>query len=288
MHQVPTYALYGEKNSNQPMDWLHCELIPARSSRFNWEIAAHRHANLFQILNMTRGRAECLIGDLWRPLKPPVAVLVMPGVVHGFRFSPDTDGHVLTLLADQALQFPGLAPQLRPLLAQSRIIDLPSEAGPAVAQAVGAVVSDYAGSGVSRVGMIEAQLTVLLITLGRVLAADADALSPNRHAAAFRALLDRHFREQRSVAFYASQLGISEVHLNRVCRASLGRSALGVVNQRLLVEARRDLTFTLLSVKEIAYSLGFQDPAYFTRFFTKQAGMTPTEFRRRSGPHPDH
>ncbi len=284
---VPTYALYGEQTYNAATDWLHCESIPARSALFDWEIGAHRHAGLFQILNMTRGRAECLLGERWLPLPPPVAVLVMPGVTHGFRFSPDTEGHVITLLAGQALQMPQAAPELRPLLAQSRILPLPDWAALPVAQAVAAIALDYAGSSPGRLGFIEAQLTVLLITLGRVLAADAEAGRPNRHAAQFRMLLDQHFRSQRGLAFYAGRLGISDVHLNRVCRAALGCSALGAINQRLIAEARRDLTFTLLSVKEIAYSLGFDDPAYFTRFFTKQAGVTPTEFRRRSARHPD-
>ncbi len=284
---IPTYALYGEQTYSTAGDWLHCESIPARSALFDWEIGAHRHAGLFQILNMTQGRGECLIGDAWQPLPPPVAVLVMPGVTHGFRFSPDTEGHVITLLAGQALQMPQVAPELRPLLAQTRILPLPAWAAAPVAQAVVAIAADYAGSSPGRLGFIEAQLAVLMILLGRVLAAENAAARPNRHAAEFRALLDRHFRDQRGLGFYAGRLGISAVHLNRVCRAAFGLSALGVINQRLMAEARRDLTFTLISVKEIAYSLGFDDPAYFTRFFTKQAGLTPTEFRQRSARHPD-
>lgn len=284
---VPTYALYGEQTYAAAADWLHCESIKARSALFDWEIGAHRHANLFQILNMTAGKAECQMGEEWLQLVPPVAVLVMPGVIHGFRFSPDTQGHVITLLAEQALQIPRVAPELRPLLAQSRVIALPGRVAPRVEQSVAAIAEDYAASAPGRLGLIEAHIAILLITLGRMLAEDAAAGRPNRHAAQFRALLDRHFREQRSVSFYAGKLGISDVHLNRVSRASFDTSALGVINQRLIMEAKRDLTFTLLSVKEIAYSLGFEDPAYFTRFFTKQTGQTPTAFRRRSAQHPD-
>ena len=57
---------------------------------------------------------------------------------------------------------------------------------------------------------------------------------------------------------------------------------MGAISQRIVLEATRDLTFTVLSVKEIAYSLGFDDPAYFTRFFTKHTGLTPTQFRKRN------
>ena len=63
------------------------------------------------------------------------------------------------------------------------------------------------------------------------------------------------------------------------------RSALGVIHDRVIAEAARDLAFTTLKVKEIGQSLGFDDPAYFSRFFTKSAGLSPRTYRavRRSG-----
>ena len=72
---------------------------------------------------------------------------------------------------------------------------------------------------------------------------------------------------------------MSQTHLNRLCRAAFNESALGVINRRLVLEATRDLTFTFMSVKEIATSLGFADAGYFSRFFTRHAGVSPTQFR---------
>lgn len=285
---VPTYALYGETAEDFDGNWLHCESIPSRSALHAWEIGLHRHRRFFQILNITRGRAECRLGARTATALPASVVTVTPGLAHGFRFSPDIDGHVITLLAGQVERLPGGAADIRPLLAEPQVVDFRGDrpAASRIAASVAAIAEEFAGSQPGRLGLIQSHVAIVLLTLGRAVAAAAldgqGGASPGaRHAAAFRALLDRHYRSERMVAFYAGRLGVSETHLNRICRASFGTSALGTINRRLLLEATRDLTFTTMSVKEIAYSLGFDDPAYFTRFFTRHSGETPTQYRRR-------
>lgn len=287
MGQVPVYALYGEDDTEIAPNWLHCESIPARSALFDWEIGLHQHRQFFQILNITAGRATCFLDGREIVLEPPVALTVTPGTPHGFRFSPDVQGHVITLQAEQLNAVLRGSPDARRIFNTPRLVRIgDAERAEGLARCVAAIAAEFPGSAAGRAGLIEAHLAILLIELSRMVAADRDEADPDnpvsRHAAAFRALLDREFRRQRSVGFYARQLGISVMHLNRICRAAFGTSALGAVNRRVMLEASRDLTFTVLSVKEIAYSLGFDDPAYFTRFFTKQAGETPTAFRRRN------
>jgi AraC family transcriptional activator of pobA len=132
--------------------------------------------------------------------------------------------------------------------------------------------------------VIEAGLATALLLTGRAIAAGlgharAAASRTLQHAQRFRTLLDRWFREERSIAFYAGQLGITPTQLNRVCREVLDTSALGALHARLVVEAKRDLAYTLLDIKQIALTLGFADAAYFTRFFTRQTGLSPSAFR---------
>jgi AraC family transcriptional activator of pobA len=285
---IPTYALYGETGGEFDGNWLHCESIPSRSALHAWEIGLHRHRRFFQILNITRGKAECRLGERTVTVRPPAVVTVTPGLVHGFRFSPDIDGHVITLLAGQVERLPGGGADLRPLLAEPLVVGFAKgdAAAARITASVAAIAEEFAGSEPGRLGLIQSHMAIVLLTLGRAVTASAlegegGARPGARHAAAFRALLDRHYRSERMVAFYAGRLGVSETHLNRICRTAFGTSALGAITRRLMLEATRDLTFTTMSVKEVAYSLGFEDPAYFTRFFTKHAGATPTQYRRR-------
>ena len=83
------------------------------------------------------------------------------------------------------------------------------------------------------------------------------------------------------MAAYAQRLGLTVTHLNRLCREHLSDTALGIVNARILLEAKRCLIFTSLSVKETAAAVGFDDAAYFTRFFRRESGLSPLAFRER-------
>ena len=98
----------------------------------------------------------------------------------------------------------------------------------------------------------------------------------------FKALLDRDFRQHRPVQAYADALGLTAGQLSRICREVLGMSSLDVINARLLHEAQRDLVYTSSSIKQLAGELGFEDDAYFSRFFKRHTGLSPREFRAQA------
>ena len=79
---------------------------------------------------------------------------------------------------------------------------------------------------------------------------------------------------------YAAALNLTESKLNRACRSVAASSVNEVIQARLLLEAKRKLMYLPVPVATVAYELGFEDPAYFWRFFRKRAGMTPAEFRK--------
>jgi AraC family transcriptional regulator, transcriptional activator of pobA len=99
----------------------------------------------------------------------------------------------------------------------------------------------------------------------------------------FRALANDHAAEGWTVREYARALGVSVEQLSRACRATAGRSPMRMAHERLITEAKRSLIYTAMSVQEIAFSLGFDDPAYFTRFFIRREGCSPSRFRRSAG-----
>jgi len=103
----------------------------------------------------------------------------------------------------------------------------------------------------------------------------------NPRLARFNMLIDEFYKEQKFVAFYAEKLNISANYLNILCKKHLKVSATQLVQQRVCTEAKRLLQTTDLSVKEIAFRLGFTDHAYFSNFFKGQTGMTPSLFREK-------
>ncbi|MFC6688818.1 helix-turn-helix transcriptional regulator [Jhaorihella thermophila] len=97
----------------------------------------------------------------------------------------------------------------------------------------------------------------------------------------YEALIEEHFRDRWPVAAYAGELAVSPTHLNRVVRQATGGPASALITDRVLREARRMLIYTNLTAAEIAYALGFNDPAHFSRVFARGTGLPPREFRRR-------
>lgn len=95
----------------------------------------------------------------------------------------------------------------------------------------------------------------------------------------FNALIEAHYQEHWALWRYAEQIGVTEARLNDICRRMADIPSKQLVHERLLQEAKRLLVFTGVSVNQIAYQLGFKDPAYFSRIFTRQVGKAPSEYR---------
>ena len=120
---LPIFSLYGEASVPQPA-MLHIETVQSRSSLYDWEIDTHVHQGLHQVVWLRAGPVEAVLDETRTSAQGPVLIVIPPGVVHAFRFSPESDGHVLTLdatrLAEGDAQDAGSALQrLHQLLGQS-------------------------------------------------------------------------------------------------------------------------------------------------------------------------
>lgn len=105
----------------------------------------------------------------------------------------------------------------------------------------------------------------------------------NRTFVCFRQLLEKNFRSAHTVQEYAEWLNISTRTLTKYVSQSTHSSPLQIINDRITLEATRQLQHTSLNIKEIAYGLGFEDPSYFVKFFKRQTHKMPSEFRKESG-----
>jgi len=95
----------------------------------------------------------------------------------------------------------------------------------------------------------------------------------------FERLLEQYFRMEKLPSFYADKLNITLKHLNRICNEILQKTATEVITDRVILEIKRMLIDKQLSINEIAFAVGYEDYSYFSRFFKKQTGISPTEFR---------
>ncbi|MFG6432289.1 helix-turn-helix domain-containing protein [Roseateles sp. LYH14W] len=278
----PLYELYGEMGRDAALDGLHMESIADRSRLHNWEIQPHRHATLVQLLLIEAGQARVQIDGQLLALQAPAVVWVPMLVVHGFAFSPETAGHVVTLDQARLRSLPGKAGGLWEGLAAARAGSLPP--GHALFSLMRALQGDYAGTLPWRSQVLDGAVLMAAALVARFppLAAEPAAEPEGRamqHLARYREQVERHYRNHPTLDTLAAPLGITTTQLNRLCRQHLRCSALDVLHQRLLLEAKRELGYTTLQVRQIADGLGFADAAYFTRFFQRLTGQSPSAWR---------
>ncbi len=281
---VPTYELYGENTGRKPDFWLHCETIPSRSSLHHWEIRPHRHDSFFQILYIHAGSGDAVFDGTPHAITPPAVITVPPRVNHGFRFSRDIDGFVITVLISHLKASPGDRSRLGTWLAEPHLtlLDTQTEDAAHAANTLKRLGEEFASHRSGRNDLLDAYLTSALLLTARV-AQKADGANPGdeneRRMEMLQGLIQRHFRSHKPAAYYAESLGISSTHLSRIVRSRTGYGAHELITRKLLDEAKRQLVFTFATVQEISYRLGFADPAYFSRFFVKQTGQTPRAWR---------
>lgn len=285
---ISRYALFGEIDASPDPEFVHIEDIQTRSRLYEWRITPHTHQRMFQMVFVLSGDATVRLDGRERPLPASCVVTVPSGVVHGFSFTPETVGYVVTaselLLIDA--RYRRSRKIFEPLFEAPRVVPLSETAGQTslVATVLGQMAHEHLWPQLGRASMFEWLLRVLMMVVRRDMEApdstETGADKGRDAFARFRQLIEDHYRDHWPVAAYAGALAMSPDRLNRLCRAAAGKSAFDLVQDRLLLEASRDLIYTSATAAMIAYELGFQDPAYFARFFKRRAGMTPGAFRR--------
>jgi AraC family transcriptional activator of pobA len=274
---IQVYNLFGE--SGDLPDVVHCETIPARSVLHDWTLAVHRHARLHQVLVIQSGGGEATLDGRVHVLKPMQIVNVPVGHVHGWRFVPGTQGWVLTIAAEILDESLLASEGLRGVLSQSAVV----RSTPQIRAAMKQIFAEHAARDFGRAHVLRALSATLIGLVARELARDTNKSStaePDLYRR-FEALLDQHHLERWSVADYAKRLSITPTHLNRITRAATGDTASHLILNRLIREARRNLVYTNLPVSTIAYALGFEDPAYFSRVYAAATGLSPRAFREQ-------
>ncbi len=271
-------------------EFLTCEKIADRRHIHQWQVRPHHHDGALQLFLFHAGSLRIELDGTRHAVDSPAFLLVPPLVVHGFDFDVDVDGWVLAVAMGR----------LGPLLAEDRTLN-----ALLLAPLIRTGATPLLGTLAELFGLVartaqtqrrhrDLALRSLFGAIVAALADDAPAALPDRAPASvggasiallerFRAAIDAHCREHRSIAGYAAALGVTAAHLSRTCRALTGRSALALVHERLFVEARRELSYSPHTIEAVAERLGFAAPSYFTRFFTRIAGCTPSAFRRRTG-----
>ncbi|HEY0976521.1 MAG TPA: AraC family transcriptional regulator [Flavobacteriales bacterium] len=239
----------------------------------------HRHA-YHELFFFTEGSGTHMIDLHTHAWTGPSMHVVGPGQVHQLHRSAGTQG-VVVMFGTEALLDPLRLHAVNQLFSSGgpcSALDSPLSSG--VLPLVELLEKELQQGGATE-EMLFGYLSIILLKCveGRKGTAAASGSDANDPVQRFTRALEEQFLDKRQVSAYADDLAVTPGHLNELVRKRLGKSASEVVQDRLLLEAKRLLLHSDRSVKEVSYALRMDDPAYFNRMFKKATGMTPVEYR---------
>jgi len=288
---VPRFFLYGEPPRAADERFVHIETIADRSRVHDWKIRPHTHRDLHQLLVILEGGGEMRAESAAHGFSAPALLIVPAGVVHAFAFRRDTRGYVVTVAETALADLSRREPAFRALFDGAMPVDLTRSALEAheLEEAVVRLQREFQWAAPAHETATEARLVTLLVSAVRAThqltgaTRGGGARGPRAALVArFRQSVEINLRSGWAMNRYAKALSVTPAQLRAACLEVTGEPPTRIVYDRLVLEARRTLMYTTMTVAETAYELGFSDPAYFSRFFSERVGCSPAAFRRRT------
>ncbi|MGZ4068478.1 MAG: helix-turn-helix domain-containing protein [Bacteroidia bacterium] len=247
----------------------------------------HRHS-FYHLVLFTSGKGSHTIDFQRFAVKPFQIYFMVPGQVHSWHFVGEVDGYIVHFKESLILSFLQNGHYLEQFgffkgHAESCVCQLPLHEQQHVVSLFESMLTELRAKGEHKLDMIRLRLLELFITAERQCKTVQRKNVPSQKLMLlnnFQQLIDKHFRTVKLPKEYADLLYITPNHLNALCQDLVGKTAGELIRDRVLLEAKRLLTNADMNVAEIAYDLNFQDNSYFTRFFKKNVGVTPDEFRK--------
>ena len=244
----------------------------------------HRH-DYFFLLVIQKGRGTHEIDFQPHDIQGPCVFLMRPGQVHQLHLYAGCQGYVIEFKPGFYKQGEKLtAIQWRNLMANPLYRFTPKTISP-ISQTVNSLFEEYQSRKEGYFEMVRSYLDIIFLLLYRHYTLSVSSTATPSHLQEqlnrLLELIETHVATYKQVTKYAEMMHLSVFQLNAMTKKSLGKSTSELINEHILLEARRYLLATSNQVSQISYQLGYEDVSYFIRFFKKNTGYTPEAYRRQ-------
>ena len=233
----------------------------------------HLHG-FYEIIWFQKGSGTHYVDFNQYAIAPGTIIFISPGQIHSFDTKHDQEGYVLKICAELFDDFVSLS-----------CVTVQDKDSAALEMLIGAMQEELKKE--DSLGHREAlhALVKLFVIMVRRSYAEINPSTPNPHKVSykaflnFRKLIEENYCRLHTVKDYASLLNVSSKTLTLYVNECSKYSPLELINNRIILEAKRLLRYSVLSVKEIAFRLGFEDPSYFAKFFKRLVKQSPADYR---------
>lgn len=281
-NEIPNFFVYGEPSRSLEVGFLHVETVMDRKTLHFGSVAPHKHPLMGQITYWFQGGGTYRIEDQIWNFSAPTVSFVPSNVVHGFEVDDQSDAIVVSVSDDM----------LKAVASQVALsLDVPTfltsqPSDPVWSRLVALldmIAEEYRERGAEGEKVLGGLIGVVLSLMARIGGRIALPSTSTTVALglALRRAIDLHYKKDWPVGAYVNVLATTPHLLDKASREVFGMSVKALLLERRLLEAKRLLMFTVRSVEDVARETGFEDPAYFSRFFRKRIGEAPATWRRR-------
>ncbi|GGA96159.1 helix-turn-helix domain-containing protein [Mucilaginibacter rubeus] len=238
----------------------------------------------YTVVFMEKGSCECQTSDQVLILDPSSVAIIKPKQAYTLALSQSGCGYVLSFTFEfmqAALNSAGMAQEFH-LNSTAGQIAIPDEDRGFLQDIVCRLRSEFQTTNGLKDAILRGLFQIFALYLNRITAERQPSIQ-NRclyHANRFFALLDEHFATLKMPADYANLLAVSPSYLNFIIKENFGLNTSYYIQQRVLTEAKKLMSSHEITMKEVAYKLGFFDVSHFSKFFKRNTGMPFTDFRR--------
>lgn len=249
----------------------------------------HKHDFYLTVL-FTQGSGVHEIDFCSYPIKPGSVFLLNPGQTHHWELSEDIDGYIFFHSKSfYEMSFNGRMINSFPFFYSTQnapCVYLNGKNQEKIEALFKEVVVEYQLVSILKWQKLASLVNIIYIELSRLCIDESksDIKKANTYSIKFRELeelIEKNFLQEKSPQFYASESNISQKHLNRITKETLGKTTTELITERVILEAKRLLIHGKLTFTEIAYELGYEDYSYFSRLFKKKVGENPSVFKSR-------
>lgn len=244
---------------------------------------SHGHS-FYMVMYVKNGSGTHTIDFVTYPIQANQLFFLTPGQVHNWALAPGTEGFTLffeanffsTIYTERLMEYAFFHTNQHSSLLQIENNNLVFN------QLFNEAYQEFSDLKPNRNDVFLAHLFIILENVNRQYESlqNPEITGQYFRVRQFEEFMNKYFLEKKEIKDYADLMNISPNYLNALCKNFLNKTASQMLQERLLVEAKRLLTHTPLSIKEIVFHLGFNDTSYFTRFFKKLTNKTPVEFRK--------
>lgn len=289
MEEIPNLPFLKSRKTKLEFEIMTLSSLFSRNARLPIPLHVPQRLEFFNVMFITRGSGVHFIDFEPHEFRAGDVVFVSKGQAHSFSVSDQHDGFLMLFTEDfvsknladsDVLSFY----RLYNYHSQSPVVRPSATEVPAFGHLVSEIYKEYGGAETfAKEESLKLMLKLFLLKAERI---KRTRIPQEKSSEAlisfgtFQNLIEENISESRNAKDYAQMMHISYKHLNEISKMVSGSTAKEVIDNYLVLEVKRNLAVTDISVKELAYKLGFDEPTNFVKYFKKQTQQTPNQFKK--------